>query len=171
MDRQTFLAKLLESKNTIPVGKGWQHCHICKEKFVDHSDGAEEPEKQVHLPCHKKHTMGTACIIKWLEQHNTCPLCREELFPAEVAELDSDDEDDDSMNTLTTMMTTITPPTSLHTTFQQIRQIMINMFATFPSVCAVKLNPAIGKSAIFAHVCAMTLASQRRDTPPRASHT
>lgn len=93
MDRQTFLAKLLESKNTVPVGKGWQHCQICKEKFVDHSDGAEEPEKQLRLPCHKRHTMGSACITKWLEQHNSCPICRQELFPAEVAELDNDDVD------------------------------------------------------------------------------
>ena len=97
MDRQTFLTKLLESKNVVRLGKGWSHCSICKEKFGDQSDGIGEPEVQVSLPCHKRHTMGSYCIIKWLEQHNTCPICRQELFPAEVAEDggDEDDEDDE----------------------------------------------------------------------------
>ena len=93
MDRQIFLAKLLESKNVKPLGKGWSHCSICRENFGDQSDGIGEPEVQVSLPCHKTHTMGSYCITKWLEQHNTCPICRKELFPVEVVELDEDDWD------------------------------------------------------------------------------
>lgn len=94
MDRQTFLAKLLESENTIPIGEGWQHCQISKEKFGDQSDGTGDFEKQVKLPCHRTHTMGAECITKWLEQNNTCPICRHELFPA-VAKPDSDGDGDE----------------------------------------------------------------------------
>ena len=92
MDRQTFLANLLESKNVVRLGKGWSYCSICRENFGDQSDGIEEPEVQVYLPCHKTHTMGSHCITKWLEHNNTCPICRHELFPAEVTELDEDEE-------------------------------------------------------------------------------
>ncbi len=80
MDRPTFLSKLLEEQNRVRVGEGSQDCFICKESFGEPSDGDEEVEYQVRLPCHEKHTIGSRCITKWLKQHNTCPICSTELF-------------------------------------------------------------------------------------------
>ena len=35
--------------------------------------------------------MGSHCVTKWLEKHNTCPICSAELFSAPV-ETDEDDQ-------------------------------------------------------------------------------
>lgn len=47
-------------------------------------------ECEIRLPCNSKHTFGSACIATWLEQNNTCPMCRTELFP--MSDYDSDDD-------------------------------------------------------------------------------
>ena len=91
MDRQTFLSTLLEEQNRVRVGEGSQDCFICKENFGEPSDGNEEAEYQVCLPCHGKHTMGSHCVTMWWEKHNTCPVCRAELCSAPV-ETDEDDQ-------------------------------------------------------------------------------
>lgn len=49
-------------------------------------------ECEIRLPCNPKHTLGSACIAKWLKSHNSCPICRHEFFPQTGD--DSDDEDD-----------------------------------------------------------------------------
>ncbi|KAH7523904.1 E3 ubiquitin-protein ligase AIP2 [Ziziphus jujuba] len=45
-------------------------CAICKENLVVN-------DKMQELPC--KHTFHPPCLRPWLDEHNSCPICRHEL--------------------------------------------------------------------------------------------
>ena len=49
-----------------------RNCSICLTAYVN----GEQP---LRLPC--SHVFGRDCLRTWLEEHNSCPLCRRELFP------------------------------------------------------------------------------------------
>lgn len=45
-------------------------CPICKEELLIQ-------QKAINMPC--KHYYHTDCIMLWLSEHNSCPICRVEL--------------------------------------------------------------------------------------------
>eukprot|EP01123_Difflugia_compressa_P007792 TRINITY_DN2169_c0_g1_i1.p1 TRINITY_DN2169_c0_g1~~TRINITY_DN2169_c0_g1_i1.p1 ORF type:complete len:206 (-),score=58.09 TRINITY_DN2169_c0_g1_i1:11-628(-) len=45
-------------------------CPVCSENFKEDDEGRK-------LPC--RHVYHSNCIIPWLRQHNTCPVCRYQL--------------------------------------------------------------------------------------------
>uniref|UniRef100_A0A1D1ZG98 RING-type E3 ubiquitin transferase n=1 Tax=Anthurium amnicola TaxID=1678845 RepID=A0A1D1ZG98_9ARAE len=68
----------VESMPTIEIAEGHvgleTHCAVCKDPFVL---GAEARE----MPC--KHIYHQDCILPWLSQRNSCPVCRHEM-PTDV---------------------------------------------------------------------------------------
>merc|ERR1712083_798443 len=53
-------------------GEKHKKCSICCAKFKLHGDAT------MLAPC--KHIFHDLCILQWLKQNNTCPLCRKELM-------------------------------------------------------------------------------------------
>lgn len=56
-----------------PIGPLLQKdCAVCKDDF-------EISQKTIELPC--KHSFHDDCILPWITQNGTCPVCRYELVP------------------------------------------------------------------------------------------
>eukprot|EP00357_Protocruzia_adherens_P003705 CAMPEP_0115038712 /NCGR_PEP_ID=MMETSP0216-20121206/43577_1 /TAXON_ID=223996 /ORGANISM="Protocruzia adherens, Strain Boccale" /LENGTH=293 /DNA_ID=CAMNT_0002419175 /DNA_START=106 /DNA_END=987 /DNA_ORIENTATION=+ len=45
-------------------------CSVCKDNF-------EIGQDSIRMPC--KHTFHDDCLLPWLKEHNSCPVCRHEL--------------------------------------------------------------------------------------------
>lgn len=82
----TTAATFLESLPIIKpedLPESSQICHICQEDFDDpDAEGAEKAEVPVKLPCN--HIMGSECLARWCDGHNSCPMCRATLFVQDV---------------------------------------------------------------------------------------
>lgn len=78
---ETFLSQLLIDDNRVESEVNSQCC-VCLERYGTLKEGGTT-ECEIRLPC--KHTIGSICVWTWLktENHNTCPQCREVLFPAD----------------------------------------------------------------------------------------
>uniref|UniRef100_A0A0D6R7S1 RING-type E3 ubiquitin transferase n=1 Tax=Araucaria cunninghamii TaxID=56994 RepID=A0A0D6R7S1_ARACU len=70
----------VEAMETVRVGgrDAGTQCAVCKDEF---GAGAEAKK----MPC--KHLYHSDCILPWLEQHNSCPVCRYEM-PTDDPEYD-----------------------------------------------------------------------------------
>lgn len=80
-NRWSFLDELLCMGNSEKLrmeADADEECAICQENYNTPTSG----EYKIQLPCCGKHTMGSKCIETWLCRQNTCPLCRQEFFPA-----------------------------------------------------------------------------------------
>nr|KAF6349965.1 ring finger protein 126 [Myotis myotis] len=53
----------------LPAGSGLE-CPVCKDDY-------ELGERVRQLPCN--HLFHDGCIVPWLEQHDSCPVCRKSL--------------------------------------------------------------------------------------------
>ena len=60
LDRRTVTSELLSQETRA-------ECSVCIEDL-------KEGEKVVFLPC--KHWFHEDCVVLWLKEHNTCPVCR-----------------------------------------------------------------------------------------------
>ena len=79
---ETFLHDLLQSSNIVQSDvQDDQDCIICLQRTGTLSRETGVIECQLRLPCN--HTVGSVCIVKWLQDNNTCPLCRQKFFPAQ----------------------------------------------------------------------------------------
>lgn len=102
MDRQTFISQLMKIENGVPAGEGHEECMICRDEYGTISSETGTGEREIRLPCNPKHTIGSNCITTWLQEHNSCPVCRHEFFRAPRTDnydgnddYDYEDEDED----------------------------------------------------------------------------
>ncbi|XP_010045099.2 probable E3 ubiquitin-protein ligase RHC1A isoform X1 [Eucalyptus grandis] len=69
---QSAIAALPTIKITWTHLRDDSECPVCKEEF-------ELQAEAKMMPCH--HFYHPDCIVPWLEQHNSCPVCRFEMPP------------------------------------------------------------------------------------------
>jgi hypothetical protein len=61
------------SIKNLPLHKG--SCGICRDDYGTFYED-KKPEAPTRLPC--GHIFGLECLVIWLTDHNSCPLCRRE---------------------------------------------------------------------------------------------
>ena len=55
---------------TLSFGAAVLECCICAESMIS-------GEEVIKLPC--GHVYHSACVLRWLDKHTTCPMCRSQL--------------------------------------------------------------------------------------------
>lgn len=60
-------------------------CLVCMETMGKASKH-NKAERAVHLPLCGKHACGNRCLVEWLQDHSTCPVCRQN-YPKDICEL------------------------------------------------------------------------------------
>lgn len=70
-------------RTTVTAGSALteKECAVCKDAFAPgDGQGQEEQVVAVTLPCSDndkfRHTFHEDCILPWLKQNGTCPVCR-----------------------------------------------------------------------------------------------
>ena len=76
-----FLRQLLGTQNQVSSDEQHSQCSICLENCGEIVPETGLIERAVRLPC--QHIVGSGCISQWLQNNNTCPICRHVLFQAE----------------------------------------------------------------------------------------
>lgn len=76
---EAFLYDLLQMQNSVQNKD--ETCAICMEGYGTLCRETGTIEVEMRLPCN--HSIGSACIATWLKEHNSCPICRREFFPAQ----------------------------------------------------------------------------------------
>lgn len=70
---------LLHLTNVADLLENSDNCVICGGPLSDCAFNPEawnESEFPVHLPCDNRHVFGASCILVWLRDNSTCPVCR-----------------------------------------------------------------------------------------------
>ena len=79
---QEFLDQLLRTENTVQLNNHKDSsCMICLQPYGTLNSSTGAVEVQVRLPC--SHLVGSFCIATWLQDNNSCPVCRRKFFPAQ----------------------------------------------------------------------------------------
>ena len=113
---QEFKNQLLKIENSVQSDDR-QRCLICEEEIGSLSSETGAIECLIRLPC--SHLFGSHCIANWLNENNTCPVCRSAFFPAqprphlehefmqdgdggsEASDVENDQDDHDDLGTHT----------------------------------------------------------------------
>ncbi|KAK1262931.1 E3 ubiquitin-protein ligase RING1-like [Acorus gramineus] len=72
----------IDSIPTVKIAGGGTICAVCKDEFVESGEAKQ-------LPC--RHVYHSDCILPWLSNHNSCPVCRFRL-PVEEEEVEVAEE-------------------------------------------------------------------------------
>ena len=76
---QNFLDELFQINHVLPENPDDRNCVVCLREIGIMNRDTGFTEHRLRLPC--AHIVGSGCLITWLKDNNTCPLCRRELFP------------------------------------------------------------------------------------------
>lgn len=68
---ESQLNRVKELEEIVPVALIGESCTICLEQF-------SRNHKIISLDCN--HTFHSSCILRWYQDHVTCPVCREQLY-------------------------------------------------------------------------------------------